>query len=73
MDTGPQKESDATGISKTKKKEREGGRKTAKGKRHFKARPKRQVGNDSKTGRKKTANTSNNFVVVEFYSVLSEI
>lgn len=27
MDTGPQKESDATGISKTKKKERERGRK----------------------------------------------
>lgn len=71
MDTGPQKESDATGSSKTKKKERERGRKRerAKGKRHFKARPERQVGNDSKTGRKKTANTSNNFVVVECFKL----
>lgn len=32
-------------------------------KRHFKASPDRQVGNDSKTGRKKAANMTNNSVV----------
>lgn len=52
MDTGPQKESDATGSRKTKKRERIERRKRAKVKRHFKARPERQVGNDSNTDRK---------------------
>lgn len=67
MDTGPQKESDTpqeAGRQRRKRqreKERERGGKRAKGKkRHFKARPKRQVGNDSNTGRKKkTANMLN--------------
>lgn len=52
MDIGPQKESDTTRSKETKK--RRGGRKSAKGKkRHFKARPERQVGNYINIGRKK--------------------
>lgn len=65
-DTGPQKESDATGSRNTTERKRErakGGRK----KKAFQGQTReKKLGNDSKTGRKKTANTANNFVVVEF-------
>lgn len=40
------------------KEEREKEKGRAKGKRHFKARPERQVGNDSNTGMNKTDNMS---------------
>lgn len=66
MDTGPQKESDTPqearrGRQRKEKKER------AKGERHFKTRPERQVGNDSNTDRKKTANINNTVVVVKYH------
>lgn len=58
MDTGPQKESNTPQEAGRQRRERKKERGRAKGKTHFKARPERQVGNYSNTGRNKTDNMS---------------